>query len=55
MKDGPVRHTKTTQDRGWANGSTPPTFAGFCKTQQEKGPYSPLFVTRDREGYDVEP
>lgn len=53
MKDDSVRHTKTTQGRGWANGSTPTILGGLCKIQPEKGPDSPLFVTRDREGYVV--
>ena len=52
MKDDSVRHTKTTQGRGWASGNTPTILGGLCKIQPEKGPDSPLFVTREREGYD---
>ena len=51
MKDDSVRHTNTTHGRGWAIGCTPTILGGFCKIQQKKGPGSPLFVTRDHEGY----
>ena len=51
MKDDSVSHTKTTHGRGWARWAERAKLARLCMIRRGKGRDSPLFVTRDREGY----